>query len=219
MTTITYFSTGMTDAPLRGRLREALSRYVETPVVRFLASLGISPGFITLLGLLIAIVAACLAGVGLLLASGLVFLGSGLLDFLDGGLARYRGRVSPAGALLDSVTDRLSEGALFVGLGIHVALRDAGAAESVVMVALLMLTLLFSQMVSYVRARGEGLGVSCKVGLLTRPERVVLLSLGLVLEGVGLAPALLVTVGIVGLLSLYTVVQRFLHVRRLLAGR
>lgn len=209
----------MTDAPPRDRLREALSRYVEMPAVRFLASLGISPGLMTLLGLLIAIVAACLAGAGLLLASGLVFLGSGLLDFLDGGLARHSGRVSSAGALLDSVTDRLSEGALFVGLGIHAALRDAGAAESVVMVALLVLTLLFSQMVSYVRARGEGLGVSCKVGLLTRPERVVLLSLGLVLEGVGLAPALLVTVGIVGLLSLYTVVQRFLHVRRLLAGR
>jgi len=209
----------MTDAPLRDRLREALSRYVETPAVRFLASLGISPGLMTLLGLLIAIVAACLAGAGLLLASGLVFLGSGLLDFLDGGLARHSGRVSSAGALLDSVTDRVSEGALFVGLAIHAAVTDAGAAESVVMVALLVLTLLFSQMVSYVRARGEGLGVSCKVGLLTRPERVVLLSLGLVLEGVGLAPALLVTVGIVGLLSLYTVVQRFLHVRRLLAGR
>lgn len=209
----------MTGAPLRDRLREALSRRVETPVVRFLASLGVSPGLLTLLGLLVAVVAACLAGAGLLLASGLVFLGSGLLDLLDGGLARHSGRISSAGALLDSVTDRLSEGVLFVGLGVHVALTGGGTGESVLMVALLVLTLLLSQMVSYVRARGEGLGVSCKVGLLTRPERVALLSLGIVLEGVGLPPALLVTVGVVGLLSLYTVVQRFVHVRRLLAGR
>ncbi len=73
-------------------------------------------------------------------------------------------------------------------------------------------------MVSYTRARGEGLGVSCKVGLMTRPERVALLSLGLVLQGVGLDPALLVTVGVVALLSLLTTAQRFLHVHRRLRG-
>lgn len=172
-----------------------------------------------MLGFVTGVAAAGLAGAGLLLASGLVFLGGGLLDFLDGGLARYRGRVSSSGALLDSVMDRLSEGVLFAGLAVYTVLADLSVGESVVMLVFVVLALLFSQLVSYVRARGEGLGISCKVGLMTRPERVVLLSLGLVLQGVGLDPALLVAVGVVGLLSLFTLVQRFMHVRRLLAGR
>jgi len=209
----------MIGAPLRDRLRGALSRYLEMPVVRFLASLGVPPNLITLLGLLLAIVAACLAGMGLLLASGAVFLGSSLLDLLDGGLARHRGGVTAAGALLDSLTDRLSEGALFVGLGVHVALAELGRGESAALAALLVLALLLSQTVSYIRARGEGLGVSCKEGLVTRSERVMLLSLALILEGVGLDPALLVGMSVLAFLSLWTVLQRFLHVRRLLAGR
>lgn len=209
----------MTGASPRDRLRQALSRYLETPIVRVLASLGIPPNLITALGFLGAVAAACLAGVGLLLASGIVFLASSSLDSLDGGLARHRGGVTPAGALLDSVVDRLSEGALFVGLSVYVTLGGMGGGSSVAMAALLVLTLLLSQMVSYVRARGEGLGVSCRVGLATRPERVVLLSLGLILEGAGLSPALLVAVSVVAFLSLGTVVQRFLNVRRLLAGR
>ena len=208
----------MATGPPRDRLREALSRYLETPASRSLASLGVSPGLLTALGFLVTVCAACLAGMGLLLAAGLVFLAGGAMDLLDGALARATGRVTTSGALLDSVADRLGEGALFVGIGVNTALAGQGTGELVAMVVVLLLALLFSQMVSYIRARAEGLGVPCRVGLATRTERVVLLSLGLILQGAGLDPALLVTVSAVALLSIYTVVQRFLHVRRQLKG-
>jgi len=155
---------------------------------------------------------------GLLLAAGLVFLAGGAMDLLDGALARATGRVTISGAFLDSVTDRLGEGALFVGIGVNTVLADRETGGLVAMVVVLLLALLFSQMVSYIRARAEGLGVPCRVGLATRTERVVLLSLGLILQGAGLDPALLVTVSAVALLSIYTVVQRFVHVRRQLKG-
>lgn len=214
-----YFWNTMAGAPPRDRLRGALTRYLERPVLRFLTSLGVSANHVTILGFLVAIAAACLAGAGFLLASGPVFLTSGLLDLLDGRLARYTGRITAVGALLDSVADRLSEGALFVGLSLHVALAAPRGRETTALAALLVLALLLSQTVSYMRARAEGLGVACKVGLMTRVERVALLSLGLLLEGVGLAPALLATVGLLAFLSLCTVVQRLLHAVRLLRGR
>jgi len=208
----------MAAAPLRDRLREAFSRYLETPATRLLVALGVSPDALTVTGFTIAIGAACLAGAGLFLAAGLVFLAASVLDMLDGALARATDRVNAGGALLDSVTDRLSEGALLIGIGVNAALAGMSQGRLIVTVALLLSALLFSQMVSYIRARGEGLGIACKVGLMTRPERVMLLSLGLVLQGVGVDPSLLVTVGIVAGLSLTTMIQRFVHVRRQLRG-
>lgn len=191
---------------------------METPATRLLVALGVSPDVLTVTGFTITIVAACLAGAGLFLAAGLVFLTASVLDMLDGALARATDRVNAGGALLDSVTDRLSEGALLIGLGVNAALAGISQGRLIATVVLLLSALLFSQMVSYIRARGEGLGIACKVGLMTRPERVVLLSLGLVLQGAGVDPSLLVTVGIVAGLSLTTMVQRFLHVRRQLKG-
>ena len=208
----------MATTPLRDRLRGVFSNYLEAPTTRFLTSLGVSPDALSIMGFLVAVGAACLAGANLLLAAGLVFLAASVLDMLDGALARTTDRVNAKGALLDSVTDRLSEGALLIGLGVHAALSGISQGRLVATLVLLLAALLFSQMVSYVRARGEGLGVACKVGLMTRAERVVLLSLGLVLQGAGLDPALLVTVGIVDALSLVTTVQRFLHVRHQLKG-
>jgi len=208
----------MAATPLRDRLREAFSRYLESPATRLLVALGVSPDVLTITGFTIAIGAACLAGAGLFLAAGLVFLGASVLDMLDGALARATDRVNAGGALLDSVTDRLSEGALLIGLGVNAALAGMSQGRLIATVVLLLSALLFSQMVSYIRARGEGLGMACKVGLMTRPERVMLLSLGLVLQGVGVDPSLLVTVGIVAGLSLTTMMQRFLHVRRQLKG-
>lgn len=208
----------MATTPIRDRLRGVFSNYLEASTTRFLTSLGVSPDVLSIVGFLAAVGAACLAGANLLLAAGLVFLAASALDMLDGALARATGRISARGALLDSTTDRLSEGALLMGLGVQAALSGISQGRLVATLVLLLAALLFSQMVSYVRARGEGLGVSCKVGLMTRAERVVLLSLGLVLQGVGLDPALLVTIGIVAALSLVTTVQRFLHVRRQLKG-
>jgi CDP-diacylglycerol--glycerol-3-phosphate 3-phosphatidyltransferase len=198
---------------IRDWLRKAMFRYFEGPAVQTLVLLRVPPNLLTVVGFIIALGAACLAGFGMFLIAGFVFLSASVLDMLDGGLARATNRVTPAGALLDSVTDRISEGAMLAALVVEAALADMGESRLMATIVLLVGALLFSQTVSYIRARGEGLGISSKEGLMTRPERVVLLSAGLMLQGVGLDPALLVCVGVVAGFSLMTTVQRFIHVR------
>ena len=168
--------------PGREQLRGAVLRYFEVPGAKLFRSLGFSPNGITILGFLIAVVSAYLVGSGWLLAGGIVFLAGGALDLMDGALARLTGRVSPFGALLDSVFDRLSEAALFVGLAVYALRADTTDNYRVFFIPVLLLALLFSQGVSYLRARGEGLGVFTRAGIMTRPERVVLLGVGLLVN-------------------------------------
>lgn len=208
----------MAAAEVRDRLRIAVSRYVEAPVTRLLIALRVSPDAVTVSGFAVVIAAACLAGLGMLLAAGIVFLAGSWLDMYDGALARATHRVSQRGALLDSVLDRLSEGALLTGVAVWAATSEMGQSRVVTTLVLVLAALLFSQMVSYVRARGEGLGLSCKVGWMTRSERVVIFGLGLILEGLGLDLALVVALGFVAGVSAITTVQRFLHVRRQIGG-
>ena len=168
--------------PGREQLRGAVLRYFEVPGAKLFRSLGFSPNGITILGFLIAVASAYLVGSGWLLAGGIVFLAGGALDLMDGALARLTGRVSPFGALLDSVFDRLSEAALFVGLAVYALRADMTDNYRVFFITVLLLALIFSQGVSYLRARGEGLGVFTRAGIMTRPERVILLSVGLLVN-------------------------------------
>lgn len=196
-------------------MRGSLSRYVETPSARLFSSAGITPDAITLTGFTICLASAALAGAGWLVASAVVFLAASLLDMLDGALARHTHHVTPWGAFLDSTTDRLSEGALLLGLAVYAVRAPLSETRTLLLVALLFATLLSSQMVSYARARGEGLGIQTKeVGLLTRTERVALFAAGVLLQGLGLDPALEVVLAVVTALSAYTLAQRILHVRR-----
>ena len=164
----------------REQFRSAILRYVEAPGAQGFRSLGFSPNAITLLGFGVSVVAAFLVGSGWLLAGGIVFLVGGGLDLFDGALARLTGKESAFGALLDSVFDRLGEASLFVGMAVY-GLR-AGFDDFFLsfFVTVLLLALIFSQGVSYLRARGEGLGVFTRAGIMTRPERVVLLGAGLI---------------------------------------
>ena len=168
--------------PGREQLRGAVLRYFEVPGAKLFRSLGFSPNGITILGFLIAVASGYLVGSGWLLAGGIVFLAGGALDLMDGALARLTGRVSPFGALLDSVFDRLSEAALFVGLAVYALRADMTDNYRVFFITVLLLALIFSQGVSYLRARGEGLGVFTRAGIMTRPERVVLLGVGLLVN-------------------------------------
>ena len=168
--------------PGREQLRGAVLRYFEVPGAKLFRSLGFSPNGITILGFLIAVASACLVGSGWLLVGGIVFLAGGALDLMDGALARLTGRVSPFGALLDSVFDRLGEAALFVGLAVYALRADMTDNYRVFFITVLLLALIFSQGVSYLRARGEGLGVFTRAGIMTRPERVVLLGVGLLVD-------------------------------------
>ena len=196
--------------PGREQFRSAVLRYVELPGAKFFKAIKFTPNGITILGFLVTVAAAYLVGSGWLLAGGIVFLFGGALDLLDGALARLTDTVSPFGALLDSVFDRLSEAALFVGLGVYVMRDDISEDQQIFFITVLLLALIFSQSVSYLRARGEGLGVFTKDGLMTRPERVVLLGIGLIVDQI---EWFLLGIAVVSCLSLF---QRIFTIRAML---
>ena len=189
----------------RAAARRVLSSYVETPVAAFLARLGLSPNAVTLAGLLVAGGAAYLLSTGQLWAGGIVLLASGVFDLFDGALARATGRESKFGALLDSVTDRVSEVVVLLGLLVFYLHRDS--TEGVVLVYV---ALAGSIMVSYLRARSEGLGIESQVGIMTRPERVAALGVG-VIVGYWWVTAVLVVLGTIAALTIFTSVQRLFH--------
>ncbi len=174
---------------------------ILNPVARIAGRLGIHPNTVTLVGFLLQ------AGVGVVFGMGHLVLGGWLLlivapvDALDGALARALGQKSRFGAFLDSTLDRLSDAALILGLTAHY-LRQGEHLE----VALLLISLVAAQMVSYIRARAEAEGFPCKVGLLTRLERIVLIA---VLSALGLP---IVMVWALAVLSVFTMVQRLLYV-------
>ena len=196
----------------RTSVRRALSTYLEAPAARFLARLGLSPNALTLLGLAGAGGSAFLLSTGHLLAGGIVFLASAVLDLFDGALARATDRVSSVGALLDSVADRVSEMVVLLGLLLFYLHRS-----SMEGVLLVYLALGGSVMVSYLRARAEGLRVDCRVGVMTRPERVGVLGIGL-LVGHWWLTGVAVALGIVAGLAFLTSIQRLIHVMRAVDG-
>lgn len=175
---------------IRERARESLSRYLETPAARLLVRLKITPNAITVAGLLVTALAAYLVSQDELLIGGLVFLFASVMDMLDGAVARLKGEESAFGAALDSLADRLGEAVVLLGAAALFLHRDSDAG---VMIAFLAMVSSFS--VSYIRARGEGLGVAMKEsGLFTRTERVLVLTVGL-LTG-WLVPALSVMIAL-----------------------
>ena len=201
--------------PGREQLRVALRCYFEEPGARLFRAAGFSPNAITLLGFAVCVAAAALVAAGWLIAGGAVFLAGGILDLFDGSLARLTGKATPFGALLDSVFDRLGEAALFVGMGLY-ALQSADYADDyrALFITALLLALIFSQGVSYLRARGEGLGVFTRAGLMTRPERVAILGIALLLGNIPwLLPA---TLAAIAAISCVTLFQRMFTIRNLL---
>jgi CDP-diacylglycerol--glycerol-3-phosphate 3-phosphatidyltransferase len=156
---------------VRYAFRNSISRWFERPAVAVLVALKFTPAAATVVGLLIALVAAYFASQGEFVIGGILVLVGAAFDLLDGGIARATGTVSKRGALMDSVFDRVSEMAVLAGLGMYYA-ADAGADRTGV--ALAFAAISGSVMVSYVRARAESLGVKGTAGFLTRPERVVI---------------------------------------------
>ncbi len=179
-------------------------RQLIRPLARVLSSIRVRPDALTIAGWVLSVCAATLFALGYIKTAGAVMLFAGLFDALDGAVARESNLMSSFGAFLDSTLDRLSESAIFVGIMFFYA------SSSMPYEALLAgVAMTFSLMTSYTRARAEGLGFECEVGLLERAGRVVILSLfsltGFLIAGVGL-----VAVG-----ALVTTAQRIFHVRRL----
>ena len=169
-------------------------------IVRWLALSRIHPNVLTFLGLVINIVAASLFAAGNFRAAGLVVIAAGLFDMVDGRVARETNRVTRFGGFFDSVVDRYSDLALFFGLLVYYAWISRPF--YIVLTAIVMTG---SVMVSYTRARAECTIPKCKVGFLERPERVVLIIIGALLDR--MAPVLWV----IAVLSNITVVARMIY--------
>ena len=181
-----------------------------------LARRGVTADLLTLFGLAVHLVAIPLILGGHFVWAALVFLIAAVCDALDGAVARAGVGPTQAGAFLDSTTDRISEMIVFGALTVYMAQQ-----ERWLMTALVLVAMGAGQMVSYTRARAEALGVECKVGLMSRPERIVLLLAGFLFAGwhVGDVSLLTVAVWALAVLTSLTVVHRVLHtLRRLRAA-
>lgn len=189
--------------------RAGVRRVVE-PVARGLVSLGVSPNAVTVAGTVGVLIGAIGFGARGELITGLIIVTlSALTDLLDGTMARLRGGASRFGAFLDSSMDRVADGAIFGSVAYWLAVsgdRPGAVAALICLVA--------GGIVSYVKARAEGLGMSCDVGVAERPERLILVGVGGLLTGFGVGWGLPAALWLLALLSLVTIWQRVAHVYR-----
>jgi CDP-diacylglycerol--glycerol-3-phosphate 3-phosphatidyltransferase len=188
-------------------LRKKAARFITDPLVPLISKLKLTPDLMTLIGLILNLAAAVVKGFGHLFLGGVIFLLAGLFDMLDGALARYMEKTTRFGALFDSTVDRITEGALFLSF-IFITSPSIWPNNTTWQLVLIFLALIGSFLTSYIRARAEGLNIECTVGLFTRVERVIILALGLLLNQVFIALAIIVV------LSFVTVGQRFIYVWR-----
>jgi CDP-diacylglycerol--glycerol-3-phosphate 3-phosphatidyltransferase len=195
--------------------RKVLASFFTRSVVGLLAKTPLTPNTITWIGFLVTLGAGALIVTGHLFAAGFVVLVAGFFDILDGALARSTNRVTRFGAVLDSTLDRLAEAVLLLGiLALFLFTEEKPALFTLLSkewaVLLVGVALLGSLLVSYVRARAEGIGLQGEVGIFTRAERVVVLALGLLLSQFDYA--LIIALAIILVLSYVTVGQRLFHV-------
>jgi len=211
---------------LRARIRGLM-----TPIAIGLGRLGLSPNALTVIGFLIAVVAAVAAGAQAWLLAGILVIFGGVFDLFDGALARATNQVSKAGAFMDSTFDRWGEGVVYIG--IVWGAMDMGLSRPVILTALAMVS---AFMVSYTRAKAESLGFApgkgmANVGLAPREVRLVILTIGLFLAGIlpGFATdmnqpgaqayplnalALEASLGLIALLATITTIQRIVATLR-----
>ena len=147
-----------------------------THLARWLLRMGVTPNMLTYTGFGLAVVTALTLGAGYLWLGGIIMLVAAFFDTLDGTLARETNQTSTFGAFIDSTLDRYSESVTFLGLAYYYSVSPDYRTELV----LVFVTIIGSLMVSYTRARAEALNIECKVGIMQRPERIILLAIGLI---------------------------------------
>jgi CDP-diacylglycerol--glycerol-3-phosphate 3-phosphatidyltransferase len=202
------------------RVKDGFVR-VTGPVARALIRSGVNPNTITTFGTLMVIGSGVAFGSGAIRLAGVLLLLSGILDILDGQVARQGGKMTTFGAFYDSTLDRVGEGAVFTGLIFYFLTGPLPRTLLVPAIAAGLVALVASLLVSYTRARAESLGVECKVGIAARAERILLLGLAALLFGSGPGrPGVLLfwIVTVLALVSAITVVQRVVHVARVARG-
>ncbi len=184
-----------------GNLLREWTEGLVASTARLIARTGVSPNTLTFSGFLATLGVAYILALGHERLAGLLMIPVGLFDALDGAVARVMNKATRFGAFFDSTLDRFAEIALYLGLLYLYR-------ESTLKTVLIYLTITGSLMVSYTRARAEGLGLECKVGLFTRFERLAVLAVGLLLEQT------LIALIILAIFSNLTALQRMWHVRR-----
>lgn len=182
---------------------------ILAPIARLLVILGVKPNYLTAFGFFVSVGAGYLFWKGHFFWAALVLLASGICDALDGALARGSNRVTTFGKFLNSTLDRYSEIAVFLGIFLFYHERT-GWADHPWGELLALLGMAASLMVSYSRARAEGLGEECKVGLMERPERITLLVAGAVFGATVFFWVLLALV----VLATFTALQRLFYIRK-----
>ena len=194
----------------RGRIKA-----IFEPIALAMGRAGLTPNALTLIGFAITTVGAVLVGLQLWVIGGIVIFLGGVFDMFDGTLARATGQASPLGAFMDSVFDKLGE--IIVFLGVIAGLLAVGAADVPILVAAAAMGAAI--MVSYARAKSDGLGYSsgmglAAVGVMPREVRLVIISIGIVLTGTTLGTsAIEFALGVILVGSVITVIQRILFVR------
>lgn len=185
------------------------------PIARSLIRAGVHPNTITTVGTLVIVSAGVAFGVGAVRLAGFLLLLSGLFDILDGQVARQGGRATTFGAFYDSTLDRVGESALFTGIAVYFLRGGIAAARLMPAVLAAILALAASMLVSYTRARAEGLGLDCRVGIAARAERIVVMGFPLLVFGPGEGGWLLFAiVCVLAVATGVTVVQRIVHVAK-----
>lgn len=188
-------------------LSEKFGRRMDSYFAPLAAKLPLGPNSLTIIGFIITALASWVMQSNLF-AAGLLIIAGGVFDMLDGSVARARGESSLFGALLDSTLDRFSDALLLLGAA-WVFVQSGSSAGAFLSAA----ALVFSFLVSYIRARAEGLLLDCKIGIMERPERIIVIAAGC------LADQLLIAVAVIALFSAATALQRLLHVRRAVSSR
>lgn len=207
---------GQTEGPqqLRGhKMDEDLRWFADfffRPFLWFFGKLRISPNMITAMGIALAIASGYFISMGNIPLGAVFFALSGVLDLVDGYVAKKMDMVSDFGSFLDSLSDRISDAAICIGIMVYYLKQAEG-----IYVGLSLVLLVSSFLISYVRAKGESLGVSCKAGLMQRGPRFLAVGFGLFLNG--LSPWILrIVLWVVAVLLVETLVERFIDVWRVL---
>ena len=180
------------------------------PVAKLLVRLGIHPHIVTVAGLLVSLFAANFYRLGLFIYAGLLVILAGICDVLDGHIARESNKISKYGAVIDSTLDRYSEIFIFLGLAAYYQPRSS------FLVLVLILAITGSMLVSYTRARAEGLGIQCKVGIMQRQDRIVTLVVGTFLAAIPRIGnyMMILTICFIAVMANITVIQRIIHIRK-----
>ena len=186
-------------------LRGILNSFLVNPILILMVKVKLTPNAVTILGFIICCISAYYISSASFLVGGLLVLFSGFLDIFDGALARKINQITDKGAFLDSTFDRLSEAIVLIGLIYYFS-----NSNETNFVLLTSLSLVFSLLISYLRARIEGLGYNSKSGFFTRPERVLVVSLGLIFFSPELTVTLLAFATAAGLFHRFLIFWRIL---------